>query len=294
MSIILLGDGILGSSIKKKYPNRITCHLTRKDLDLTLSLSDMRRVFLAKLPSLDLSPNVLINAAGYTNVGKADVERTLAEEVNVNGIAKLANICRDLDIFFVHISTDFVFKGMRSSRFPYTEFDVPYPMCWYGKTKLLGEKHIKGSQCDFAILRTGWLYNNEKGLIPSIINAIYSNKKIKTIQDQVYSPTHAENLAEQIMAVIDNFACGVFHATSEGKVRPYQLVEYIAEKLGKKSICTDLLNRWNYFEDKVHRPAMCLLENARLKALGINKMKPWEKGVYRCVEVFLEKTKNKE
>lgn len=291
MRIVLLGNGILGSTFAELYGSSLYTHLKREDLDLCMDLDSMRRAITSKLNSILYEEVIIINTAAYTNVTEAETKREESSQVNTFGPARLAAICKEFGISLVHVSTDFVFDGMRPRRFPYEEEDLPHPMNWYGKSKLRGEQQIKASLCDYVIIRTGWLYNNEKGIIPSMVKAILTKRSITAIQDQVYAPTHAEDLAKQLKLIVDNKIKGIVHATPSGSLRPYELLEHISQKLNK-TIIIDRVNRYNYFRDGVFRPAMCLLKNERLESLGLNIMPHWELSVDKCVEACLERFKN--
>ena len=186
----------------------------------------------------------------------------------------------------IHISSDYVFSGQKSTPQPYFEDDAMEPLSAYGNSKVQSEIAVRENSPNYIIIRTGWLYgSNGKNFISSILaNAL--NKKRKTltvVNDQYGSPTWAYRLALQIRELIKSNAKGTYHATSEGYCTRFEYTRYVLKKLKiKKSLepC-----RLSDYPRPARRPINCILENRLLKKQGINIMPDWEKDI----DIYLER-----
>lgn len=144
-----------------------------------------------------------INAAAYTDVNRAETEQERAYKVNSLALRMIADICRDLNIFLIHISTDYVFDG--NSKCPYSENASPNPLNNYGLSKLLGEFNILNSQIPALILRSSWIYSNSgKNFFLTMTKLLSNSRQIKIVNDQIGSPTYAPDLAQAILQLIQS------------------------------------------------------------------------------------------
>lgn len=142
-----------------------------------------------------IAPDVIVNAAAYTAVDKAESEPELAHVLNAQAPDILAQEARQLNAWLVHYSTDYVFNGAGNQ--PYLETDVTDPLNIYGKTKLEGEKNIITSGCSYLIFRTSWIYaTNGNNFIKTILRLAQQRDKLEVVNDQIGSPTGAELLAD--------------------------------------------------------------------------------------------------
>ena len=145
-------------------------------------------------------PAVIINAAAYTAVDKAEQEASLAYEVNTIGPKNLAKICKESSIVLIHISTDYVFDGNKIE--PYRESDTPNPINVYGETKLGGENKIRSILNDHIIIRTSWVFSDQgSNFVKSILSLAQSEAKLKVVGDQHGSPTSASSIASIIIEI---------------------------------------------------------------------------------------------
>lgn len=144
-----------------------------------------------------------INAAAYTDVNRAETEQERAYKVNSLALRMIADICRDLNIFLIHISTDYVFDG--NSKYAYSENASPNPLNNYGLSKLLGEFNILNSQIPALILRSSWIYSNRgKNFFLTMTKLLSNSRQIKVVNDQIGSPTYAPDLAQAILQLIQS------------------------------------------------------------------------------------------
>ncbi|MCG2757431.1 MAG: dTDP-4-dehydrorhamnose reductase, partial [Desulfobacteraceae bacterium] len=168
----------------------------------------------ADLPDLDITdktqvkhrleksqPSLVVNAAAYTNVDKAETEQNLAFAVNRDGPANLAEICALFKVPLIHISTDFVFDGKKSS--PYIESDPASPLSIYGKSKQEGENEVRSRLKKHIILRTAWLYGvHGQNFVKTMLRLGKEKEVINVVADQFGSPTSATDLAAAVLQII--------------------------------------------------------------------------------------------
>ena len=164
---------------------------------------------------LDLSPDLIINAAAYTAVDKSEEEQEEANIVNHLAVANIADICCELDCWLIHISTDYVFDG--DSKQPYKEHDMPNPQGVYGQTKLKGELAIKSSGCKHIILRTSWVYSEYgSNFLKTVLRLGEEQDQFSIIGDQYGCPTYAQDIAKAITSLIPKLTVsedkqGIYH-----------------------------------------------------------------------------------
>jgi dTDP-4-dehydrorhamnose reductase len=147
-------------------------------------------------------PNIVINAAAYTAVDKAESEKDLALQVNATAPGEIARWCQKNKALLIHFSTDYVFDGTGDR--PWVETDTPNPINWYGHTKLEGEKQIQASGCEFYIFRISWVYSDWGTNFRNTIRRLACERKeLKIVNDQWGSPTHALDVAKTVVALVE-------------------------------------------------------------------------------------------
>ncbi|HKJ18992.1 MAG TPA: dTDP-4-dehydrorhamnose reductase [Xanthomonadales bacterium] len=150
----------------------------------------------------EVKPRVIVNAAAYTQVDKAESESDLAFQINASAPALLAGWARENNAFLLHYSTDYVFDG-HSDR-PYLESDKPSPLNAYGESKLGGEQAILSSGCDHVILRTSWIYSSHgNNFLRTMLRLASERSHLNVVDDQFGCPTWARNLAQVSAVVIE-------------------------------------------------------------------------------------------
>lgn len=177
-------------------------------------------------------PDILINAAAFTNVEKAEINKSLAYDINGKALDIISKVCKSLNIFLIHISTDYVFDGTNHK--PYLEIDIPNPQSVYGQTKLDGELAMqKINPPNSIIIRTSWVYSKfGNNFVKTMLRLAEIKDKISVISDQVGTPTNAADLAKCIITTlskIDNETVEVFHYSNEGVCSWYDFAKAIFE-----------------------------------------------------------------
>ena len=225
---------------------------------------------------IEFDPEVLVNCVAYTNVARAEIDRSKAMSTNAMALIDLIDLCNSHKIILYHISTDYVFSG-KSAR-PYIEDDPPDPINFYGLTKYMGEKLIRFYSDNFAIIRTAALYGKSisgtQNIVGKLIRAARENDTIKLVTDETTSPTFANDLAKQIYLIINKELDGLIHATSEENCNWVEFGKYLFELL-KIDIEVEEVES-SFFNKTLRKPVYSVLENSVLKDHELNIMPDWK------------------
>lgn len=283
--IALIGaNGQLGSDLTKvlsKDPSFSLFPLTHKDIEITKD--EMINQVLSSI-----KPSIVINTSAYHKVDEVEVNPEKAFLVNSIAVKNLAQYCQGKKNLLVHISTDYVF-GLDDRRTkPYTEDDIPAPINTYGITKLAGENFIKYTCPQHLIIRTSGLFgtagSSGKGgnFVETMLKLARKKKEVRVVNDQTLSPTYTLRLAEQISALIKKTCQGLFHATSEGYCSWYEFAREIFKLTNTECILKPVTS--DQFSTIARRPKFSVLENYRLKEVGINLIPSWQE----CLKAYLK------
>ena len=271
MKILLLGgSGMLGNDCKEVLSERHeVISPTKKELDIIswdMVIDNLHKI----------SPDVILNCAGFTDVNASETEDFLVRKINVEGPRNLAQGSARFNCRMIHVSSDYVFSGQKGIPQPYFEDDPVDPVSAYGRSKVESEVAIKENSPNYIIIRTGWLYGI-KG--DNFINSILANalkrpsKILKVIDPQIGSPTWTHRLAIQIRDLLNTDIKGTFHATAEGYCSRVEYAQYILKKLKIKATIKPV--SMGKYHQAAKRPVNCILENRLLKKSGLNVMKDW-------------------
>lgn len=217
--VLLLGaGGQLGMQLARKLAAEVELTaLTRAEVDFT-DADALRSAIRA------VEPEIVINAAAYTAVDKAESEPELARLVNAVAPAVIAEETARINGWLIHYSTDYVFDG--SGTKPWVETDATGPLSVYGQTKLDGERGIAASGCRHVILRTSWVYAAEgRNFLHTMLRLGRERDQLKIVDDQIGAPTSAEAITEATGVVLRHFAAsgedaaasGIYHLTCAGE-----------------------------------------------------------------------------
>lgn len=165
-------------------------------------------------------PDLIINAAAYTAVDKAEDEIELSNQINGYAVGVIAHWARRSDSYVIHFSTDYVFSGELNDRKPYKSTDQTNPINQYGRSKLLGEKLLVESGCHYSLYRISWIYDRERGknFYLTIKKLLTEKNEIKVVNDQYGMPTQAAWVASEIVQRIKSrqLEPGITHLAPEG------------------------------------------------------------------------------
>lgn len=227
----------------------------------------------------------IINCAAYTAVDLAEQETDKAFQVNAEGPAILAGICREFGIRLIHISTDYVFRG--NAEQPYHEEDLTDPLNVYGASKLLGEERIMQIAPDLSvIIRTSWVFGKYgKNFVKTMLRLMKEKDQIKVVNDQQGCPTYAADLAGAIMQIIlfePNKSSGIYHYCNEGITNWFEFASTIRTLTG--SHCqVDPISTKDY-PTPAKRPSYSVLDTSLIKSTFQLSIPHWKKSLIACLE----------
>ncbi len=227
-------------------------------------------------------PVYAINCAAYTAVDKAEEETDLAARVNVAGAENLANLCKQHGAILIHISTDFVFKGDKST--PRIETDAAEPISVYGQTKLDGEKAVAAILNQHFIIRTGWLYSEyANNFAKTMLKLGAERDELRIIADQVGTPTYAIDLAEFILHIIsvDSKAYGTYHYSNEGVTSWFDFARAIFDISGTYVKAIPI--RTDEYPTKATRPAYSVMDKSKAKQTFNIEIPYWRDSLITCI-----------
>ncbi|MDC3384093.1 dTDP-4-dehydrorhamnose reductase [Gammaproteobacteria bacterium] len=211
MKILVLGcNGQLGrclyDQLEKTDHNVIYTSRDQIDIaDFDATKSEIKQI----------SPNIVINATAYTAVDKAEEDKDKADLINHLAVANIATSCNELDCWFIHVSTDYVFDG--ASVVPYKEDDQTNPQGVYGDTKLKGELVIQSSGCRYIIIRTAWVFSEYgNNFLKTMLRLGAERSELRIVGDQIGCPTYAQDIASAIAVILERlkskeFTSGLYH-----------------------------------------------------------------------------------
>jgi len=265
--------------------------LDRHDMDLADPDSIRRAV-------REHKPNLIVNAAAYTAVDKAEEEPDIA--MAINGIAPgiLAEEAKRLGAAVIHYSTDYVFDGSKNT--PYTEEDAPNPLNVYGKTKLAGEQAIQAVGTPHLIFRTSWVYGARgKNFLLTVLRLARERNDLKIVDDQVGAPTWSRMIAEATAQIFVQFYSrltfhpslltdigGIYHMTAGGQTSWFGFAEailnHVSGSVAPVPHLTPIVTE--EYPTPAKRPRNSVMSNVKLNHQFDVKMPSWEMGLRLCTE----------
>jgi dTDP-4-dehydrorhamnose reductase len=279
MKILILGyKGMLGSDLMLRLT---AAHdVAGKDVDDfdIAAEDDCRRVIEECLP------DVVINAAAYTNVDGCEADRDRCFSVNAVGVKNIALACRGKGIRIVHFSTDYVFDGGKAV--PYVEEDEPAPLNVYGASKLEGERFLQAFSDRWLLIRTAWLYGrNGKNFVKTILEKAATVKTLDVVDDQIGAPTYSWDLSAAVQLLIEEGQVGLFHLTNRGRCSWYEFACKILQYAGMNDVTVRPIRSAGLTRPAV-RPAWSVLSSRKFSEATGKTMRFWQ----IALQDYLEKT----
>jgi len=265
--------------------------LDRTQFDIT-DHREIRRLF------CDRRPDVLINAAAYTAVDRAETEESVARAANADAVTELAALAGRSRCLLIHYSTDYVFNGQKVGG--YAEDDATDPLSAYGRTKLLGEKALQASEADWLCLRTSWVYAPRgRNFLRTIVRLAMEQEELRVVSDQYGAPTPARLIAEATAQVAKlalqerlerRFQSQLIHLSAAGSTSWHGFAEAILQRMTQASLKVKAKRvvpiATEEFPTTARRPA-----NSRLCCDAISRrfalrMPTWESSLDLCFTEF--------
>lgn len=272
MDIVITGaNGQLGSELNRQLGNE-AIRLSRQDLDIT-SGADVRRVL------RELRPEVVINAAAYTQVDRAEEETETCRKVNVEAVDHLARECQKQGSVLVHVSSDYVFDGYSDHSEPWTERDLPRPTGAYALSKFDGE--TAAARCQrHLVVRTCGLYGRveptgqAKNFVETMLRLSETRDHLNVVNDQRCTPSSTVDVARAILFLIRIEANGLYHVTNAGETTWHGMAEEIF-RLSDIEMTVEPISSEEYAA-AAPRPRYSVLSTAKYEALGGPALPDWQ------------------
>lgn len=276
--LITGGSGQLGYDIIKELENRNLCDYlapTTKEMDITNEK-------IVEEIILDYKPDVIFHCAAYTAVDKAEEDKDMCYNVNVNGTKNIVDAAKKVNAKVVYISTDYVFNGTKEGI--YNVDDETNPINYYGYTKLIGEKEVEKLE-DYLIVRISWVFGiNGKNFIKTMLKLAETKDELSVVSDQVGSPTYTKDLAKLLIEMVNNNKKGLFFATNEEYCSWYEFAKYIFEINNINIKVNKVLSK--DYKTVAKRPMNSRLSKDKLEQENLQRLPSWKDATDRFCKVL--------
>lgn len=274
MKVLVTGvKGQLGYDVADELEKRGT-EVVGVDVD-EMDITDeaaVRRVI------LEASPDAVIHCAAYTAVDAAEDNEEMCRRVNADGTRYIADVCKELDIKMLYISTDYVFDGQGTR--PWEPDDERKPLSVYGQTKYEGELAVQNTLDKYFIVRITWTFGvNGKNFVKTMLRLAETNKRITVVNDQYGSPTATADLAVLLSDMIETEKYGIYHATNEGICTWYEFTCEIFRQAGIDVEVVPVTSE--EYNAKAKRPANSRMSKDKLDANGFKRLPSWQDALTR-------------
>jgi dTDP-4-dehydrorhamnose reductase len=266
MKILIAGaGGQLGRALQTVLTGHEVVALTHSQLDVA-RFEDTREAVTAH------RPDVVINAAAYTNVDGAESDQAGAYKLNALAPRNLSIASYEIGAPLVHVSTDYVFDGLGDR--PYHEFDRTNPLSIYGKSKLEGERTAAAHNPRHYIVRTSWIYHTEGENFPKAMLAQSKRAEVRVVCDQYGSPTYAPHLAAAIAKLMETGAYGTWHIAGKGAASRFEMTRKLYQLFGIGTVALPAAT--TEFPRPAPRPRYSVLTTVQEPEI---LLPPWEDGL---------------
>ena len=271
--------------------------------DLATEYQEKYRFFYTDVEELDITDaaaiekyvvdnqiNIIINAAAYTAVDKAEDDVEMAYKLNRDAVRNLAETARARNCLLVHISTDYVFSG--ESCHPYEVDDTPAPKSVYGASKLAGERAVQESGCQAVVIRTSWLYSEYgNNFVKTMLRLGTERESLNVVCDQIGGPTYAGDLARVIYRLIEvtpqEGKTEFYHFANEGVCSWYDFAKAIMEHGGKKCMVSPIFT--SEYPAKARRPAFSVFNLRKTRLTTKTNIPYWRDSLKLVINKLQEK-----
>lgn len=232
------------------------------------------------------APDAVIHCAAYTAVDAAEDNEALCRRVNADGTRNIAEVCRELDIKMIYISTDYVFSGHGER--PWEPEDERDPQSVYGQTKYEGELAVQELLEKYFIVRIAWVFGvNGKNFVRTMLKLSESHDTITVVNDQFGSPTYTYDLARLLVDMVQTEKYGIYHATNEGICSWYDFACAIFREAGISMNVKPVSSA--EYGAKASRPANSRMSKEKLTENGFERLPTWQDALKRYLDIILER-----
>ena len=278
MKILITGSkGQLGHDLMNELEKRGIEYIgvDVEEMDIT-DADACRRVI------TEAAPDAVIHCAAYTAVDAAEDNVELCRKINAEGTKNIAEVCRDLDIKMMYISTDYVFNGEGTR--PWEPDDHREPLNIYGLTKYEGEVYIERLVKKFFKVRIAWVFGvNGKNFIKTMLNLGKERGAVSVVDDQIGSPTYTYDLARLLVDMIQTEEYGRYHATNEGLCSWYEFACEIFRQAGMDEVTVTPVDS-SQFPAKAKRPKNSRMDRSKLVEKGFTPLPTWQDALGRYLK----------
>ncbi len=263
--VVTGAQGQLGQALRAQFVDQEVIAWDSRALDIC-QLEYVRKAL------NQIQPDLVLNAAAFTQVDQAEIQQEAAYRGNALGPRNLALATHEMNIPLVHFSTDYVFDG-RQAR-PYHEFDCPNPQSVYGQSKLAGEEAVQRNNPKHFIVRTAWLYHIIGKNFPQTILRLANQGHIRVVNDQFGSPTYCPHLARAVSRLIETESYGTYHLAGSGGTSWYEFTKFLYQTRGIQAEVTPITTA--EYPLPAPRPPYAILTSIQDPAITLPA---WEEGV---------------
>lgn len=259
------GSGMLGHALQTVLTDFDVVTPTHAEVDIT-----NREEVIAYVDTI--APHIIINAAAYTAVDKAESEEVLATRINGEAPGNLAESAKNIGALLIHYSTDYIFDGSNPSG--YTEDATEFaPLNAYGRGKLIGEERILQSGCRYCVIRTSWLFGpHGKNFVDTMLRLGTEKSELNIVADQIGCPTYTLDLAEATHTLVQSGETGIFHLTNS---EPTTWADFATEIFRLSGLSTQVHKiPTSAYPTPAKRPACSILLNTKRPQL-----RSWKEGL---------------
>jgi dTDP-4-dehydrorhamnose reductase len=288
MKLLVVGTGgRLGAALAWEFKEYDVTGFNREQLDLS-KLDDLG----TKLHPMVF--DVLINAAGFTNVDACETERDRAFLINAEAPGVLAKICNAKDAKLIHFSTDYIFDGEK--RTPYAEEDEANPISFYGESKLIGEKNVLAAGDHHLVVRVSWVFGPDRlSFIDAMIKRAQENEKVDAIADKFSTPTYTHDIARMLPQFFDrSVEGGILHFANAGKCSWQEYAQWALDccrdaGMPLKATTVGALTLRDMSSWVARRPVYSVLSTAKYTELTGTAPRAWREAVADYITRFYPK-----
>lgn len=231
----------------------------------------------------EAAPDAVIHCAAYTAVDAAEDNVEICKKVNADGTQNIANVCKELDIKMVYISTDYVFDG-KGTR-PWEPDDERHPLNVYGQSKYEGELAVQNTLSKYFIVRIAWVFGvNGKNFIKTMLKLAETHDTITVVNDQFGSPTYTYDLARLLVDMVQTDKYGFYHATNEGICNWYEFACEIFKQAGV-NVTVKPVTAAEY-KAKAARPENSRMNKDKLEKNGFERLPSWQDALERYLKII--------